>query len=337
MRSFASDNNSGIAPEILQAIIEANNNHATPYGNDPYTERAVELLKETFGKNIAAFFVNNGTAANVLSLNTITRSYNAIICADTAHLLAHEAGASANFIGCSFFTIPNTHGKISASDIEKKYLASINERHNNKPSVVSISQTTEFGTVYTIEELRAIADVCKKYQLFFHMDGCRLSNAAVSLKKSLKEITADVGVDVLSFGGTKNGLLFGESVIFFRKELAENFSYIQKQGLQLNSKMRFLSAQFIPYLEKNIWQRNATQANLMCHQLSERLLKRKDITLAHPVESNQLFAYFPKDVIEKTQTKFPYYILDDKTGLIRIVTNFDTTKKDIEEFVAGII
>lgn len=334
MRSFASDNNSGIATEILQAIIDANQDHATPYGNDPYTEKAKALIQQNFGKTAIPYFVNNGTAANVLTLKAVTRSHHAIICADSAHLIVHEVGAAINFIGCALFTIPNENGKITAEKIEEKYLTTINERHNNKPQVVSIAQTTEYGTIYSVAELKAIAAVCKKYQLIFHVDGCRLSNAAVALNTSLKEITADVGIDVMTFGGTKNGLLFGEAIIFFRKDLANEFEYIQKQGLQLNSKMRFLSAQFIPYLEKNIWQRNAQQANLMCQKLVQGLLKRSDIKLVCPVESNQMFAYFPQSVIEKTQAKFPYYVFNAKTGLIRIVTGFDTTEADIDEFLA---
>ncbi len=334
MRSFASDNNSGIEPTILQAIIDANADHATPYGHDPYTEKAILLLKKSFGESAIAYLVNNGTAANTLSVKAVTRSHQAIICPDTSHMVVHEVGAVANFTGCSLYTIPNVSGKITAAAIEERYIASINDRHNNKVHVVSIAQTTEFGTVYTVEELQAISAVCKKHNLVFHVDGCRLSNAAVALNKSLKEITADVGVDVLTFGGTKNGLLFGEAIIFFRKELAAEFEYIQKQGLQLNSKMRFLSAQFIPYLEKNIWQRNAAHANLMCQKLAQGLAKRADIKLAYPADSNLFFAYFPKSVIAATQAKFPYYLFNEKTGFIRIVTSFDTTDKDVDEFLA---
>jgi len=334
MRSFASDNNSGISTEVLQSIIEANVNHVLPYGNDIYTEKALTLLKKTFGEQAIAFFVNNGTAANVLSLSAMTRSYNAIICANSAHIINNEVGALVNFSGCSIFTIPHQNGKILASLLEEKYLTSIHERHNNIPTVVSISQSTEYGTVYSIDELQSIAKICKKYQLFFHIDGCRLSNAAVALNKSLKEITTDIGADVVTFGGTKNGLLFGEAIIFLREEFSDHFSHIQKQGLQLNSKMRFLSAQFIPYLEKNIWQRNALHANLICHKLAERLIQINDIKLLYPIETNQLFAYFPKSVIQATQDKFRYYILDEKAGLVRIVTSFDTCENDVEEFVS---
>jgi len=333
MRSFASDNNSGIEAEILAAIMAANVAHATPYGNDPYTEKAAELLKQTFGKSSTAYFVNNGTAANVLSLQAMVRSYNAIICANSAHIIVHEVGAVVNFSGCSIFAIPQQHGKITAAAIEARYLESLQERHNNKPNVVSIAQTTECGTVYSIDELSAIAAVCKKYKLLFHMDGCRLSNAAAALNKSLKEITADVGVDVLTFGGTKNGLLFGEAIIFFREDLAADFGYIQKQGLQLNSKMRFLAAQFIPYIEKNIWLKNAGHANLMCQRLAKGLATRKDIKFVYPVESNQLFAYFSKSIIRATQAKFPYYILDEKTNFIRVVTSFDTSETEVDEFI----
>ncbi|MBV8802420.1 MAG: hypothetical protein JO131_05580, partial [Gammaproteobacteria bacterium] len=205
-------------------------------------------------------------------------------------------------------------------------------RHNNLPKVVSIAQATEYGTVYSIDELIEISAVCKKYKLLFHMDGCRLANAAVYLKTSIKEMTADIGVDVLSYGGTKNGLLSGEAIVFFRENIANEFEYIQKQGLQLQSKMRFLSAQFIPYLEKNIWFRNAKQANDMATRIANSLEKINSIKIAYPVQTNQIFAYFPKNIIDVTQKEFSYYIWDEKTNLVRLVTSFDTTVEDVNNF-----
>lgn len=334
MKAFASDNYAGCDPDVLQAIINANQGHVPAYGNDIYTEKAVYLLKQTFGEESVCYFVFNGTAANTLSLKAITRNHHSIICADSSHIATQEVGAVGNFSGCSLVTIPNTLGKISAGDIEDAYArTTFWGRHNNRPRVVSIAQTSEFGTVYSIDELQAISLICKKLDLLFHIDGCRLANAAVALEKSLKEITADIGADVVTFGGTKNGMLFGEAVIFFRKELAQEFEYIQKQGLQLASKMRFLSAQYIPYLEKNIWYRNALHANEMCQKLAEGLEKNKDIKLAYPVESNQLFAYFPQSVIDNTLATFSYYVWNDKTNLVRMVTSFDTTEAEVQEFL----
>jgi len=334
MKSFASDNYAGIDPDILQAIIEANQGHVPSYGNDEFTHKAIELLKKSFGEDSVCYFVFNGTAANTLSLKAITRSHQSIICADSAHIASQEVGSVVNLCGCSLVIIPNKLGKISVEDIQEAYSkATMWGRHNNKPCVVSIAQTTEFGTIYSLDELREISSVCKKNNMLLHIDGCRLANAAVSLGKSLKEITKDIGADVITFGGTKNGMLFGEAIIFFRKELADEFEYIQKQGLQLSSKTRFLSAQFIPYLEKNIWHKNALHANQMCLKLAEGLKKNPEIKLAYPVESNQIFAYFPKDVIDKTLDKIPYYVWDEQTNLVRLVTSFDTTESEIDKFI----
>jgi threonine aldolase len=334
MKTFASDNYSGICEEVLQAIVAANSGHATAYGDDPYTQQAIALLKKTFGENALPYFVYNGTAANTLGLQAIVRSHHAIICADSSHINSQETGAVTSSTRCQLISVPHENGKITATALEETFLnKSIWGIHSNKPTVVSIAQSTEYGTLYSIEELRAISAICKKYNLLLHMDGCRLANAAVALQTSLKAITADIGVDVLSFGGTKNGMLFGEAIIFFRKELAEEFAYIRKQGLQLNSKMRFLSAQFIPYLEKNIWQRNALHANKMCQQLAEGLAKKTGVELAYPVQTNQIFAYFPKEKIEMTQEKLFYYVWNEKLNLVRLVTSFDTTEIEVEEFL----
>lgn len=334
MKSFASDNYSTVCKEVLEAINNANHNHEPSYGSDFYTEQAIALLKDTFGDNITVYFVLNGTAANTLALEAMMRSHQAILCADSAHIIVHETGAIFKTIGCSVIPIPNNQGKITPSLIEETYQKiSLIGKHHNKPKVVSISQSTEYGTVYTQKELLAISAVCKKYQLLFHMDGCRLSNAAVSLQASLKNLTADVGVDVLSFGGTKNGLMFGEVVIFFRSDLAEEFEYIHKQGLQLLSKMRYLSVQFIPYLKDNIWHRNAEHANKMCQRIAQGLLNRSDIKLVYPIQTNQIFAVFPQSIIANTRYIFPYYVWDEKNNIIRLVTSFDTTIEDVDEFL----
>lgn len=335
MKSLASDNYSGVAPEIIQAIIDANNNHAIAYGGDTYTEKAISLFKKNFGESIGVYFVSNGTAANVLGLKAVTRSHHSIICADSSHIMSHEVGAPVKAIGCMLLPIVNQSGKISAEAIEAEYQRAISwGRHSNLPRVVSIAQSTEFGTVYTLEELTAISQVCKKYNLIFHMDGCRLANAAVALNATFKEITADVGVDVLSFGGTKNGLMFGEAVIFLNKKLDIEFEYIQKQELQLFSKMRYLSVQFIPYLQDKIWHKNASHANAMCRKLYQGLSQRKEIRFAYPSDTNQIFAYLPESLIKATQHTIPYYVWDAKVNLVRLVTSFDTTDADIEKFLA---
>lgn len=334
MKSFASDNYSGVCVEVMQAIQAVNVDHVAAYGNDVYTERAVHLLKQTFGENSVPFFVSNGTSANILGLKAITRSYQSIVCTDSAHIQSHEVGAAMNAIGCALVPVANVQGKMTAAALEDAYQKSIFwGRHSNKPAVVSITQSTEYGTVYTLQEIVEISAICKKHNLLLHMDGCRLSNAAAHLQVSLKALTTDLGVDVLSFGGTKNGLLFGEVIIFLQPHLAKDFEYIQKQGLQLTSKMRFLSAQFIPYLEDNIWLRNAKQANDACSFLADQLSQQAGVSFAYPVETNHIFAYLPKEAIEKMQKKFPFYIYNPLSNLVRLVTSFDTTEQEIEEFI----
>ncbi len=334
MKSFASDNYSGASPEILQAIIEANVGHVPSYGEDLYTQKAVALFKKVFGEEISVYFVGNGTAANTLGLKTVMQSHHSIICADSAHIMTQEVGAPVHAIGCSILSISNNNGKITAAEIEETYLNSVYwGRHTNLPKVVSIAQSTEFGTVYTKKELSDISEICKKYNLIFHVDGCRLANAAVALNASFKELTVDVGVDVLSFGGAKNGLMFGEAILFLRKDLDIEFQYIQKQELQLLSKMRFLSAQFIPYLEQEIYYKNAKQANDMCEKLANLLEKKYAIQFAYPPQTNQIFAYFPESFIKASQHLIPYYIWNKKLHLVRLVTSFDTTEEDVDQFI----
>lgn len=334
MKSFASDNYSGVALEIMQAIINVNHEHQPSYGNDIYTQHAQELFQQTFGKDTISYFAYNGTGANSVALKAILRSHHSLICSDISHIATQEVGAAFNLTGCSTLLIPHKNGKITAEDIGQIYTRSSQwGHHGNLPKVVSIAQSTELGTMYTIEELRGIAAICKKHNLIFHMDGCRLANAAASMGCSLAAISSEVGVDVLSFGGTKNGLMFGEAVIFFRPELAKEFSYIHKQSLQLNSKMRFISAQFIPYLKDKLWFKYATCANQMCQKLADGISKLDEIKIAYPVQTNQLFVHLPQKMIEATQTIYPYYIWEPESNMARLVTSFDTTEDDINGFL----
>jgi len=335
LKSFASDNYSGIAPEILQAIIAANHEHAPSYGNDSYTQQAQELLAHTFGQDSKTYFTYNGTGANSVGLKAILRSHHAIICTNTAHIATQETGAVNNLTGCPTLLAPHEQGKITVAGIKKAYEGSTQwGHHSSLPKVVSVAQSTELGTVYSLEELQAIGAICKDLQLIFHMDGCLLSNAAVYLNCSLTEVTRAIGVDVLSFGGTKNGLMLGEVIVFFRPELAEEFAYVHKQNLQLNSKMRFLSAQFIPYLKDNLWHTYASHANNMCHYLVEKLLLLAGVKLAYPVQTNQAFIYLPEKIIQATQPHYPFYLWDQSVNLARLVTSFDTTKQDVDDFIS---
>jgi threonine aldolase len=334
MRSFASDNYSGICDEVMQALQEANQAHASSYGNDSYTAKAQALLRMAFGEHILAYFVYNGTAANTLALKAITKSHHAIIATDCAHIATQEVGAPTSWTGCSMLTAPNSQGKLTPTAIEQAYRdTSFWGRHSVLPKVVSISQTTEYGTVYTLDELKAIAHICHTLGLYLHMDGSRLANAAAALGVSLKDLTIGSGVDVFSFGGTKNGLLFGEVIVFANSQLAQEFEHIQKQGLQLHSKMRFLTAQFIPYIDKQLWLRNAAHANAMCKLLAQGLATLPQAKLAFPCQSNQLFIHLPQAVIEATQVVFPYYVWHEQSRLVRLVCSFDTTAEEIQQFI----
>lgn len=330
-RGFASDNNSGIHPEIFNAIIEANSGHVVAYGDDPYTEKAKALFRKHFGDESEVFFVLTGTGANVLGLSAITEPYHAIICADTAHIAVDECGAPEKYTGCKLINVSTKNGKLSALQIEP-LLHSVGFEHHVQPYVISISQSTELGTVYSADEIKALSTFAHDHGMLLHMDGARIANAAVSLNCRFIDITKNAGVDVLSFGGTKNGMLFSEAVIFFNKELAKNFKYIRKQGMHLASKMRFISAQFIPYFEKEIWKTNASHANNMAKLLCEKISGIPGVKITQPVEANGVFAVIPKKIIKPLQEKYFFYIWNHDTNEIRLMTSFDTQEEDIINF-----
>jgi len=332
-RSFASDNNAGVHPEVIEAIRAANEGHVVAYGDDPFTERAVELFKKHFGGDVAVYFVFGGTGANVLGLKAITKSHQAIICAETAHVNVDECGAPENFTGCKLLTVSTPDGKLRVEQI-KPLLHGIGVEHHVQPAVITISQATEMGTVYTKNELKTLADFAHDRGMLLHIDGARLSNAAVSLDASLKEITADVGVDVLSFGGTKNGMMYGEAVVFFDPKLAADFKYIRKQGMQLSSKMRFIAAQFEAMLSGNLWRRGPEHANRMAQLLAGELAKLPQIKITQPVEANGVFAVIPSEHIPALQQKYFFYVWNEEISEVRLMASFDTTEEDIRDFVA---
>jgi len=331
-RSFASDNNAGVHPEIIKAIKAANEGHVIAYGDDPITARAVKLFQKHFGPDIAVYFVFGGTGANVLGLKAITRSHQAIICAETAHVNVDECGAPENFTGCKLLAIPTSDGKLRVEQI-KPLLHGIGVEHHVQPAVISISQATEMGTVYTKKELKTLALFAHENGMLLHVDGARLCNAAVSLGTSLKEITADVGVDVLSFGGTKNGMMYGEAVVFFKPKLASEFKYIRKQGMQLSSKMRFISAQFEAMLSGNLWRRGPEHANRMARLLAGELAKLSQIKITQPVEANGVFAVIPKKYIPALQKKYFFYVWNEEISEVRLMASFDTSEDDVRDFV----
>jgi len=334
MKTFASDNYSGVHPEIMQALINANQEHAGSYGSDEYTERAIKKIKTFFGENIEVFFVYNGTGANVLGLSALTQSFNSIICSDGAHINVDESTAPEKFTGCKLVTIPSADGKITAEEVEQK-IQRLDDQHHPQAKVISISQTSEYSTVYTVEEIKALSAVAKKHNLYLHMDGSRIANAAVTLNKSFREFTVDAGIDVLSFGGTKNGLMFGEAIIFFKPLLAANFKYIRKQGMQLNSKMRFISAQFEALLSNDLWKRNASHTNNLAKRLEKGLKEIPQATITQKVEGNGVFLTLPSAIVPDLQEHFPFYTWN-RPDEVRLMCSWDTTEDEIERFLVAL-
>ena len=331
-RSFASDNNAGVHPEMIDAVRAANDGHVIAYGDDPFTARAVKLFQKHFGRDVTVYFVFGGTGANVLGLKAMTKSYQAIICAETAHVNVDECGAPENFTGCKLISVPTADGKLRVEQI-KPLLHGIGVEHHVQPAVITISQATEMGTVYTKNELKTLAGFAHEHGMLLHVDGARIANAAVSLDASLKEITADAGVDVLSFGGTKNGMMYGEAVVFFDSKLAAGFKYIRKQGMHLPSKMRFISAQFEALLSRDVWRRGAAHANRMAQLLGSELAKLPQIKLTQPVEANGVFAVIPREYIPALQKKYFFYVWNEEISEVRLMASFDTSEEDIRDFV----
>lgn len=334
-RGFASDNNAGVHPEILAAMSRVNDGHMVGYGDDPVTEQAVARFKQEFGDDTEVFFVFNGTGANVLSLASHTQSFNSVICADTAHIQVDECGAPEKLTGCKLIPVPTRHGKIYPDDIST-HLHGFGFEHHAQPGVISISQVTELGTLYTVDEIRAIADLAHRHGLFLHMDGARIANAAAALGLPFRAFTRDAGVDVLSFGGTKNGMMMGEAVVFFNPEQARLTKYIRKQSMQLFSKMRFVSAQFLAYFEADLWKRNALHANRMALLLETEVARIPEITLTQKTQANGVFAIVPPRVIPRLQEQYFFYIWDESRSEVRWMTSFDTTEEDVYGFVSAL-
>jgi threonine aldolase len=330
-KTFASDNYSGVHPQIMEALLRANEGHAASYGADEYTASAVNKFKELFGSDADVYLVYNGTGANVLGLKTLTRSYNAILCAELAHINVDESTAPENFLGCKLIAVQAPDGKMTPEAIERK-IQRIDDQHHPQVRVISLSQSTEYGTVYTIDELKAISAVARKHNLYFHMDGSRISNAAVALNADFASFTRDVGVDVVSFGGTKNGMMFGEAVIIFNSTLSAEFKFVRKQGMQLHSKMRFVGAQFAALLTGELWKKNATHANRMARLLEAELRQVSSIKVTQAVDANAVFAVMPERIIAPLQDENFFYVWNDRTSEVRLMCSFDTTEVEIKNF-----
>lgn len=333
-RSLGSDNNSGIHPRILESIINANVHHAVGYGSDPLTYRAEELLKDEFGSNIESVFCFGGTGGNVLSLACAAEFGSAVITTSIAHIFSDECGAMERSTGLKLIGIPAENGKLSHEDIQETVRTLKGSVHVPQPGIVSITQPNELGLLYSLEELAQIGEICKRHSLLLHIDGARLANAVVALKTSFREIAIKSGADILTFGGTKNGLMFGEAVIVMNPELHGKVRFLQKQFLQLYSKNRFVACQFIPYLEERLWFENAQHSNLMARKLKDLLTKAPNCRLTREVSVNMVFFSAELELLMKAQKKTFFYIVDKRLPEARLVTSFDTTNEDLERMVS---
>ena len=332
MRGFASDNNAGVHPEVLEAITRANQGHVIAYGDDPYTRSAVVKFEEHFGSGIEVFFTFNGTGANVLGLQSINRPYHAVLCSEYAHIYTDECGAPEKHTGCKLIPLPHEDGKITLDAVRHAYHG-IGDQHHVQARLISITQCTEMGTVYQPAEIEALARFAHDHQMFLHMDGARIANAAANLRQTLRQATRDLGVDVLSFGGTKNGIMGGEAVVFFNQAFSSDFLYLRKQGMQLASKMRFIAAQFEALLTNDLWRRSAEHANRMARVLEAEVAKIPQVRIVWKVEANGVFPQIPRYAIEKIKQQYFFYPWIEEQCIVRWMCSFDTTEEDIRDFV----
>ena len=334
-RGFASDNSATIHPDVLAAIARANVGHAFGYGHDDYTPRVEAMFREHFGEQAKAFFVFNGSAANVLSVRAACRPWQAVICTETAHMNVDECGAPEALGGVKLLQVPAEHGKLTHELVQSR-ITRIGDEHAVQPRVVSLTQCTELGTIYSLRETRKIADLAHANGMVVHMDGARLGNAAAALDLPLRALSTDVGVDILSFGGTKNGLLGAEAVVILNPELAHGFDFLRKQTLQLASKMRFLAAQFEALLTDDLWLRCARQANAMALRLADHVRRVKRVEITRPVETNVVFVRIDPKATAALQQQFAFYVWDEHAGEVRWMCSWDTTVEDVEAFADAV-
>lgn len=329
-KTFASDNYSGVHSKVMEKLMEVNSGHAFAYGEDPVTKEALEKFKEVFG-DVKTYFVYNGTGANVLALEAMKGRATTVICPSTAHIFTDEAGAPSKITGMQLLPVPSSDGKL---DLEKarEYLSFKGTYHRASPNVISITQATENGTIYTLDEVREISKFAVENNMYLHMDGARLANACASLGCSLREMTAGCGVDVLSFGGTKNGLMFGEAIVFFNKDLARDFLRLRKQNLQLHSKMRYIAAQYLAILEDDLWLENARKGNEMAAYLRDRLVET-GVEVVNDVKGNTVFAILDEETTEKMQEFCYFYVWDEMRSEVRFVMSYDIERADIDQFI----
>lgn len=332
MRSFASDNNSSVHPLIMEALMQANTDHAIAYGTDAWTEEADREMKTVFGASCLPLYVFNGTGANAITLQMMVQSYHKIICTDSAHIAVDECGAPTKFTGALLETIPAPTGKLTPEMIHP-YIYGVGDQQHSQPGAIYISQCTELGTFYTLDEIKALTTFAHQNGMYVHMDGARIANAAAALGVSLKEMTVDCGVDTLTLGGTKNGLMVGECILVFEPKLMPSALFIRKQATQLASKMRYLSCQFTAYLKDELWRTNAAHANDKAQQLFSALSAYPEVEFTQKMESNQLFLKAPRTVIDEVRKAYFFYFWNEANSEFRLVTSFDTTDQDVMHFL----
>ncbi len=335
-RDFASDNNAGAHPRVLAALADVNEGHTPGYGDDPVTERTERAFRALVGDQARVFFAFNGTGANVIALAAALRPHQAVICPSHAHLNVDECGAFERFAGSKIIDVPVRDGKLTPADIEHA-MHGIGDQHHVQPAAISISQSTEVGTVYTLAELAALGAAARKHEFFFHLDGARIANAAASLGADLRAMLVKTGVDACTFGGTKNGMLFGEAIVFPRYHPAVDIvPFVRKQGMQLASKMRYVAAQFEALLDDDLWLRNAAHANAMARRLAERIAAIDGVSIAYPVDANGVFAALPRAAIAPLQDVRRFYVWDEAASVARLMCSFDTTEEDVDSFADAI-
>ncbi|HXY43853.1 MAG TPA: low specificity L-threonine aldolase [Acidimicrobiales bacterium] len=334
-RSFASDNYAGAHPAVLAALQAANGGHQASYGADEYTARLGDVFRTHFGEACEVFPVFNGTGANVVSLQAMTRRWDAVICSESAHINVDECGAPEKVAGLKLLSIPTDHGKLTPELVASR-LTGIGDEHRAQPRVVSLTQSTELGTCYSVDELAALCEAAHRSALAVHMDGARICNAAASLGVGLGDLTTDVGVDVISFGGTKNGLMLGEAIVVVNPGAVAGIGYLRKAAMQLASKMRFISVQFEALLGGDLWLSNARRANELAARLASAAGAIPGVRITHPVEANAVFALIPTAVAARLRLRHSFHTWSESTGEVRWMTSFDTTEDDVDRFAADV-
>jgi threonine aldolase len=336
MISFASDNYAPAHPKVLAKLSEVNHDHVSAYGDDPYTQQAKEVIKQQLqAPDAEVFFVFNGTGANVVAISNVVKSWNSIICANTAHINVDEGGAPEKLMGTKLVDISTPNGKLTP-ELISPFFTRIGDPHTSQPNLISITQSTELGTVYQPDEIRALTKFAHANNAFLHMDGARLSNAAVSLDLNFSEFTKACDIDLLSFGGTKNGLIGAEAVVIFNSELAKHTPWIRKSNMQLASKHRFISAQFLAFFEDELWKQNATQANLMAQELRKQISNNSKIKLTQQTQANAVFAELRAEDISKLQKDFRFYVWNETTNEVRWMCSWDTSLEQVNNFASAI-